>query len=335
MSKRLLTSVGVVAVSVGLLAPALVAGQTQPTAAKAKTSVAKTWVPPRAPDGHPDLHGIWSFATITPLERPSELAGQQVLTDEQAAEFEKRTLERTNADRRDGGTQADVNRAYNDFWYDRGTKVVGTKKTSLIVDPPDGRVPPFTAEGQKRAQARAELRSRRGPADDPEDRSLSERCIMGFNSGPPMVPGGYNQNVQLLQTHDYVVIHNEMIHSARIVPMDGRPHGNVRQLVGDSRGRWEGDTLVVDTTNLTDETNFRGSTGKLHLVERFTPVDADTLLYEFTVDDPATWAKPWTAQIPMTRTAGPIFEYACHEGNYGLEGILRGTRAQEGAAAKK
>jgi hypothetical protein len=334
MSKRLLTFVGVVAVAFRWLAPVPVAGQAQQAAAKARTTAAKAWIPPRAPDGHPDLQGIWSFATITPLERPTELAGQQVLTDEQAAEFEKQTLARTNADRRDGGTQADVSRAYNDFWYDRGTKVVGTRRTSLIVDPPDGKVPPFTAEAQKRAQARAEGRRRRGPADDPEDRALSERCILGFNSGPPMVPGGYNQNVQLLQTRDYVVIHNEMIHSARIVPMDGRPHGTVRQLVGDSRGRWEGDTLVVDTTNLTDETNFRGSTAKLHLIERFTPVDADTLLYEFTADDPATWTAPWTAQIPLTKTPGPIFEYACHEGNYGLEGILRGTRAEEKAAAE-
>ena len=334
MIKRLLASIGVTLIAVGWLASVVVAGQAQPAGTRAKPpAAAKTWAPPRGPDGHPDLQGVWSFATLTPLERPSQLAGKGVLTDEEAAEFEKQTIERSNADRRDGGTQADVTRAYNDFWYDRGTKVVVTRRTSLIVDPPDGRIPALTPEGQARAQARADARRGRGPADGPEDRPLSERCIIGFNSGPPMVPGGYNQNVQLLQTPGFVVIHNEMVHSARVVPMDGRPHGSVRQLVGDSRGHWDGDTLVVDTTNFTAETMFRGSTAKLHLVERFTRVDADTLMYEFTADDPATWSRAWTAQIPMTLSAGPIFEYACHEGNYGMEGILRGTRAEEKAAA--
>jgi hypothetical protein len=333
MNKRLFASIGGVLIAVAWLASVVVAGQAQPAAARKPPAAAKTWTPSRGPDGHPDLQGTWSFATLTPLERPSALAGKRVLTDEEAAEFEKQTLERSNADRRDGGTQADVSRAYNDFWYDRGTKVVGTKRTSLVVDPPDGRIPPLTPEGQTRVQARADARRARGPADGPEDRPLSERCILGFNSGPPMVPGGYNQNVQLFQTPGYVVIFNEMVHSPRVVPMDGRPHGSVRQLVGDSRGHWDGETLVVDTTNFTAETMFRGSTEKLHLVERFTRVDANTLMYEFTVDDPATWTKPWTAQVPMTLSDGPIYEYACHEGNYGMEGILRGTRAEEKAAA--
>src|SRR5262249_17997371 len=214
---------------------------------------------------------------------------------EEAAEFERRTLEQRNPDRRDGGAQADVGRAYNQFWWDYGTKVVGSKRTSLIVDPPDGRIPPLTPEGQKRADARAAARQR--PAVGPEDRNLWERCILGGNTGPPMTPGPYNNNVHLFQAPGYVVILNEMINDARIVRLDGRPHvaSNIRQWRGDSRGRWEGNTLVVDTTNFRDETNFRGSSAMLHVVERFTRVAVDTLHYEFTVEDSATWTRPWSA----------------------------------------
>ncbi len=290
--------------------------------------------PPRTPWGHPDLQGVWDFATITPLERPKELADKAVLTAEEAAEFERKTLEQRNPDRRDGGSQADVGRAYNRFWWDYGSKVVGTKRTSLIVDPPDGRIPPLTPEGQKRAAERAAVRQR--PPWGPEDRNLWERCILGGNTGPPMTPGPYNNNVQLFQTPAHVVILNEMINDARIVPLDGRPHlpAGIRQWRGYSRGRWEGDTLVVDTTNFGEETNFRGATSDLHVVERFTRVDAETLLYEFTVEDPRTWTRGWSAAIPMTRSAGPIFEYACHEGNYGMFNMLAGARAQEKAAAE-
>jgi len=294
-------------------------------------------VPPRTAWGHPDLQGVWDFATITPMERPKELAEKAVLTDAEAAEFEKRTLEQRNPDRRDGGSQADVGRAYNRFWWDYGTSVVGTKRTSLVVDPPDGRIPEMTPEGKKRADLRAAVRQRI-PAG-PEDRNLWERCIMGGNAGPPMAPGPYNNNFQLFQTREYVVILNEMINDARVVPLDGRPHlpPSIRLWRGDSRGRWEGNTLVVDTTNFGDETNFRGASRNLHLVERFTRVAPDTLLYEFTVNDPATWTKPWSVAIPMKKTEGPIFEYACHEGNYGMFNLLAGARAEEKAAeeAKK
>ena len=227
---------------------------------------------------------------------------------------------------------------YNQFWYEFGTKVVPDKRTSLIIDPPDGRLPPLTPEAQKRADAHRQrlLRS----AEGPEDRDVSERCLMGYNAGPPMVPVGYNQNVQIVQTRDYVVIHNEMVHNARIVPLDGRPHlpEEVRPWSGDSRGHWEGNTLVVDTTGFTDKTwnQFSGwnwaSDENLHLVERFTRVDAGTLLYEFTVDDPTTWTKPWTAAVPLRSTEDQMFEYACHEGNYGMMDILRGARAEEKAA---
>ena len=306
------------------------AGQARPTPPKA---AAKNWIPPRTSDGRPDLQGIWNFSSLTPLERPGQFAGKDVLTEEELAEFEKQAVERNDADRRTPGTAADVNLAYNNFWYDRGAK--STNRTSLVVDPPDGRVPALTPEGQRRAAARAEARRQHGPADSPEDRSLAERCLL-FGAGPPMMPGPYNNNVQVVQSRDQVVIHTEMIHDARIVPLDGRPHlsPRVRLWMGDSRGHWEGDTLVVDTTNFSDRTNFRGSDENLHLIERFTLVDADTLIYRYTIDDPTVFTRLWTVEIPLARTEDHIYEYACHEANYGMMGILKGARADEAAAGK-
>jgi hypothetical protein len=282
-------------------------------------------------DGHPDIQGVWNFSTLTPLERSAEFAGRATMTAAEAAAYERRTLERNNRDRREATPEADVSSAYNEFWWDRGTTLAtvrGEKRTSLIVDPPDGRIPALTAEAQQRASARAD--ARRQHADGPEDRSLGERCLM-FNAGPPMLPGPYNNYVQIFQTPDHVAINNEMIHDARVVPLDRSPHvpSVIRRWQGDSRGRWEGATLVVDTTNFTDKTNFRGASEKLHLIERFTRVDADTLLYEFTVDDPSSFVKPWSAALPMRRTSDRIFEYACHEGNYALTGILQGARYSE------
>lgn len=278
---------------------------------------------PRAPDGHADLQGTWDFAQLTPFERPGNFAGKESLSDEEAEEFAQQRIETGNKDKRDGGAAADVERAYNDFWWDFGKRVA--KQTSLVVDPPDGRVPALTAEAQKRAA------DRRGKYDNPEERPLAERCVVGFNSGPPMVPSAYNNNVQLVQTRDHMVILNEMIHSARIVALSGRPHApkSIRSLTGDSVGRWEGDTLVVDTTNFSQNAGFRGATANMHLVERFTRVDTDTLRYEFTVEDPATWTGKWSASIPMTRTDELIYEYACHERNYGLEGVLKGARYED------
>jgi hypothetical protein len=312
-------------IAVMVLTPFPVTGQARPGTAKPST-------PPRTPDGQPDLQGVWSFATLTPLERPAELAGKQVLTEQEAAEFEKRTLERSDADRRDGGTDADVARAYNNFWYDRGTKIVGTRRTSLIVDPPDGRIPPLTPEAQNRLSALAEVRRR--PAASWEDRSPGERCVHHPKAGPPITPGGYNNNIQLFQTAALVAILNEQIHDTRIVPLDGRPHlgPHIRQWMGDSRGHWEGDTLVIETTNFNGRMNFQGSAENLRLVERFTRMDADTLLYEYTVYDPTSFTRPWTVQLPMTKSSDSIFEYACHEGNYGMVGILAGARAEEKAA---
>jgi hypothetical protein len=290
---------------------------------------------PRTSWGHPDLQGVWSAATITPFERPAELAGKEFLTKEEADAFERRTFDSSNRDRRDGGADADVARAYNEFWWDRGSKVVPTRRTSLVIDPPDGKVPPFTPEAQQRINAAAEVRKTRGPADHPEDRNLWEQCI---TRGVPivMLPQPYNNNYQIIQTRDHVIILAEMIHDARIVPIDGRPHlpGTIRQLMGDSIGHWEGDTLVVETTNFTNRTNYRGSTENLRLIERFTRTAENVLTYRVTIDDPATFTRPWTVELPAVPSDGEIYEYACHEGNYGLEGILRGHRAEEKRATQ-
>ncbi|HEY6340362.1 MAG TPA: hypothetical protein VIY49_02625 [Bryobacteraceae bacterium] len=307
--------------------------------------------PPRTSDGRPDLQGVWDFRTITPLERSKELGTKAFFTAEEAAKYEQEENRRQNrdlVDPRQGGSLYPPGGVvpYNEFWYDRGDKIVGTKRTSLVVDPPDGRLPPRTPEGQKKAEARAiALRNDQlgqPLADSWEDRPLQERCLMGFNAGPPMIPGAYNNNVQLLQAAGQVVILNEMVHSARVIPLDagprGRldavPHGTIRQWSGDSRGYWEGNTLVVDTVNFKRETSLEGSSANTHVIERFTRTGENTLLYEFTVDDPSTWTRPWSAVIPMSKGEGPILEYACHEGNYAMEGILAGARKREAQAAK-
>ncbi len=295
----------------------------------------QVWQTPRTSWGHADLSGTWSTATITPLERPAELAGKASFTAAEAADYERVVVERTNRDQRPGDAAADVARAYNDFWWDSGTRVVPTRRTSLVVDPPDGRVPALTTAAQQRQAALAEARQLRGPADHPEDRNLWERCL---TRGLPtaMLPQVYNNNYQIVQTTDHVVILAEMIHDARVIPLDGRPHlpAHLRAWMGDSVGRWDGDTLVVETTNFTDKTNYRGSTDQLRLVERFTRTAQDILTYRVTVHDPSTFTQPWTIELPVRRSDGEIYEYACHEANYGLEGILRGHRAEERVAAE-
>jgi len=292
--------------------------------------------PPRAPDGHPDLQGIWSNATITPLERPSDLAGKQTLTPEEATVYEKQVVDRNNVDNnRKEKTERDVALAYNEVWYDRGTKVVTSRRTSLIVDPADGMIPALTPEAQKRVQETQTWIAEHA-TDGPEERSLAERCLVWRTAGPPMLPGPYNNNFQILQTRDQVVIFSEMIHDARVIPLGGSPHlaSNMRQWIGDSRGHWERDTLVVDTTNFSGKYSLRGSDQNLRLTERFTRVSPDTLLYEFAVDDPTAFTRPWTVQIPVTKSQGPIYEYACHEGNYAMVDILAGARAAEKKTAK-
>jgi hypothetical protein len=285
--------------------------------------------------GTRDLSGVWTNATITPLERPTELAGKRFFTPQEAANYEKETNQRNDADTRESNPEADVNHAYIQFWWDRGTKVVSGLRTSLVVDPPDGRIPPLTPAAQKRmAEQLAYARER--STDGPENRLLSERCLLWPTAGPPMLPSFCNNEYQIVQTPDSVAILIEMIHDVRMIPLDGRPHlpATIRQWMGASRGHWEGNTLVVDTTNFSNKTRFRGADENLHLTERFTRVHADTILYEFTVDDPTAFSKPRTAQIPMAKTKGPVFEYACHEGNYAMVDILAGARAAEKSAGK-
>jgi hypothetical protein len=300
----------------------------------ADTNSPKRWSPPPTPNGQPDLQGIWTNATITPFERPKELAGKAFFTQQEAVDYERRVLQQSNRDQRSTNAEADVAGAYNDFWFDRGSKVVPTLRTSLVIDPPDGRVPPLTVEAQKAAAARGEVSSRL-PAG-PEDMGLPVRCLLWPTAGPPMLPGAYNNNYRILQTPGSVMILVEMIHDVRIIPLDGRPHlpATIRQWMGDPRGHWEGDTLVVDTTNFTNKTHFRGADENLHLVERFTRTGPDTILYQFTVDDPTAFTKSWTGEAPFRRAEGQIYEYACHEGNYAMTNMLRGARAQEKAASE-
>ncbi len=348
MRNRCFAAVLIVIVVV-TLTPVFAAGQSTTTS-----------TPPRTAWDQPDLQGVWDFRTITPLERPEGLAGRESLTDEEAAGLEQEAADRiarlaapsevrTEPLPAGGGGQAVG--AYNDFWFDSGTTVTKDNRTSLIVDPPDGRLPPLrpgTAEQVGSATndlpGQRPVRYRTGGigADGPEDRGLAVRCLLGFNSGPPMMPSYYNNNMQLFQTPDTVVIYNEMVNDARIVPLDERPHlpEGIRQWMGDARGHWDGDTLVVETTNFTDKTpsfystitSSVGSGETLSLTERFQRVDANTLLYEFTVDAPESFTRPFTAVIPMRKSDVPVFEYACHEGNYGLYNILAGARAEEAAA---
>lgn len=282
---------------------------------------------------HPDLQGSWTNASLTPLERPDNLSGKNVLSATEAAAWEKGRKDQTNRDRRASDPEADVAQAYNELFFDQGSHLSrfdGSIRTSLVIDPPDGRIPALTPEAQKR-QAAARMEARSHPADGPENRSLAERCIFWATAGPPMLPGPYNNNYQIVQTPDYVMIMSEMIHEVRVIPVDGRKHlaSDVRLWTGDSVGHWEGDTLVVDTTNFTGKTRFRGSGEKLHVIERFRRADANTILYRFTVNDPTTFSKPWTAEVAMTKADGPIYEYACQEGNYALTDILAGARADE------
>ena len=288
----------------------------------------------RTPDGQPDISGIFTFRTLTPLQRPVTLGEKDTLTAEEAAAFEAAERTRLNRDLFDPETGAPSagyqSRAeggvlsYNEFWYERGVELTKDKRTSLVVDPPDGRVP-FRDKTREMSRGRR-LNLRNGFADSYTDRSLSDRCLMGFNSGPPMVSGAYNNNVQILQIPGHVVILNEMVHNTRVIPLDDRPHGEIRQYAGDSRGRWEGDTLIIETTNFLRETSLGGSTADTRLVERFRRLDGDTVIYEFTVEDPNSFTRPWTAMMPFRRTDGPLYEYACHEGNIGMHGIMAGAR---------
>jgi hypothetical protein len=325
-------------------APTWIAGFA-PTRLAAQAQPAKKGTPPRAADGRPDFQGYWATATLTPLERPREFAGKEFLSEQEAADFIKRTLAEVNTDRRDGSADADLRRNYNEFWRDRGTSVVATRRTSIIVDPPDGKIPPLTPEARRKRSARTAAVGPEGarfepaaagtPAaaaerlpSGPEDLALRIRCI---SRDLPMIPTPNNNFLQIVQSPGYVAIYQEMMHEVRMIPVGQAPHpdSKIRAYMGDSRGRWEGDTLVIDTTNFIGAGNFYGADENMHLTERLTRTDANTILYRFTVDDPTAFTKPWSGELSMRKSDEPVEEYACHEGNYSMGAILAGARATE------
>jgi hypothetical protein len=329
----------VIVIAVGVMTVALNA-QGQP-----KTrDKSREWTVPRTSDGHPDLQGIWTTQTYTPLQRPKRYAGRAFLSDEEFAALTALVtqpgvdplapdvLGADDDDRVERVRQNDPTHYDNSLWLSTAQpKALSSRRTSLIVDPADGRIPPLTAEAQARAAARRASIS----FDSYENRPLQERCVVWAHEGPPMIPPPYNDLYEILQTGTYFVVRREVqTNLPRLIPTDGRPHisESIRQYGGDSRGHWDGDTLVVETTNFSDKNPFMGSTAALRVTERFTRVSADTIRYEFTVDDPATWLRPWSAEIPMMKTDGPLLEYACHEGNYGASNILKGARNAERAA---
>ena len=328
-------------VAVLAMVPLTVASAANPAAKDAGRST-KSWTPLRTADGQLDLQGYWTNGSYVPLERPAELAGKEFYTEAEAAAVAQKKLQQ------DHSQAADDIHYDNVIWQgDKYAKGSPSLRTSIVFDPPDGRLPPLTPQGLKRQAQLKALERDRQASISAESRNLGERCITWGADGPPMLGSTYNANFQIIQNADSVVILTEMIHSARTIYLDGRPHlpANIHQLTGDSRGHWEGDTLVVDSTNFSDQTNFRGppsaarqdifSGPRLHVTERFTRVNDDTIVYRFTVEDPDTWIKPWSGETLIHRTKGPIFEYACHEGNYGLVDILAGARAAEEKAKNK
>jgi hypothetical protein len=331
-------------IAVVLIAQTPAAGQAPSPATKAvpakATPAAKSWTPPRMPDGKPDLQGIWGNATVTPLERPKGLGAKEFYTDEEFAKLSARVRQG------DVGEEAELGAAReNALRYDISlyggfdiakARFASNKRTSLIVGP-EGVIPPMLPEAKQRSAERA-AKNKGHEFDSYENRPLSERCILMAQEMIPMLPGAGEGNLlQIVQGPGYVALLHEIDHSTRIIPTDGRPHlpQNIREWQGDSVGHWEGNTLVIDTTNFTARTAFRGSGEKLHLVERFTRTADDTVIYQFTAEDPTTWAKSWTAEIPMTKTQGPVYEWACHEGNSMISTILHGARVQEEEAGKK
>ena len=330
----------IIAITAAMLSP-LSAFAQAPRAERTDAAGTRNWTAPRTPWGEPDLQGTYSNRTITPFERPANVAGREFFTPEEVAALEKRAQEQSGDEGRSKGTRGDVERAYNDFWWDRGTKVT-TPRTSLVIEPPDGRVPELTEEAKMRAAEEGKRPAFRGAGangrgtDTWLDRSTFERCITRGMPGA-MSPTAYNNNYRITQSPGYVAIQIEMLGGARVIPTDGRPHLNqsIRQWMGHSVARWEGDTLVVDTTNFTHKVLYRGAAENLHLIERFTRVAQGQIDYRVTVIDPSTFSKQWTVAIPYLDTGEDMFEYACHEGNYGMEGILSGAREEERAAQEK
>jgi hypothetical protein len=333
MTRPLLACVGLVTVATMSLAQVAAAGQTPPPGTRAGQP-AKPYASPRTPDGQPDIQGFWTNSTYTPLQRPKGVT-KAFYTPAEAIEAEKRAAA-NESELTTPGTIADVHYDFSQFGLDKSqSKLARNLRTSLIVDPEDGRLPPLSTEGQKRAAEAAELAKRVGRWDSAQSNQLDDRCIIMVGSGPPMLNAAYNANYQIVQAPGYVMILTEMIHDVRIIPLDAasQPDINIRQWIGLSRGRWEGNTLVVETTNFNGKNPLEGSSEHMRVTERFTRVAADAIQYTFTVEDPSTWTRAWTAEMPMVTTTGPLFEHACHEGNYGLYNTLVGARLEEKNAA--
>ena len=332
----------VTAISVACLVPAAATGQGRAQGSE------ETWTLPRTPDGQPDLQGYWTTQTFTPLERPEYVAGKEFFTEEETAALQEQlTAEGINPVARSAinfedaeARETRLRQTQENIHYDNAIwlrtsvpKGLSSRRTSLITDPPNGQIPPLTPRGAAQVAAdQAERQQRPSNFESYETRPLMERCIVWTHEGPPMLPPAYNDIHQIFQTPDYVVVFTELgANAPRIIPLDGRPHiqDRIRQFPGDSRGHWEGETLVVETTNFVDRRSYRGSTGFRHVVERFTRVGADTIRYEFTIDDPTTWTSSWSGEIPMVKTEGPMFEYGCHEGNHDIRHILEINRNLE------
>jgi hypothetical protein len=337
------------AIAVPLIAQTPAAGQAQSTATKTAaaktTSAAKAWTPPLTPDGKPDLQGVWTNNTVTPLERPKALAGKEFYTEAELMDLRKQERERltvieeegqplSNHSGIEGADADDVHYDFSQFGLDRAqAKLAWNRRTSMIVGA-EGTIPPLTPEARKRlGEMRAKTKGHE--FDGPENLTLGTRCIARINI-VPLLPSAYNSNLQIVQGPGYVAIETEMIHDVRIIPTDGRAHipGNIRQWYGDPVGHWEGNTLVIDSTNFTDQNPFKGAQN-LHVIERLTRANQDTILYQFTVEDPGMWTKPWSGELPITKIDGQIYEYACHEANVGMADTLRGARVAEAEAAKK
>jgi hypothetical protein len=343
MNRRSLVSFGVLVLGVAVLLSVNIAGQAPVSAAKAAAPAAKAapatkpYTPPKTPDGQPDLQGFWTNSTYVPLERPQGVT-KEFYTPDEAEEAIKKAAAR-EAEQTEPGTTADVHYDFSQFGLDRSQSTIShSLRTSLVVDPPDGKIPPVNAQGQKRAAERAAARKQAGGQyDSVQNMPIGSRCIIMGGSGPPMMNAGYNANYQIVQSPGYVMILTEMIHDVRIIPLDNRPQAaqGVRQWTGVSRGRWEGNTLVVETTNFNGKNAFRGASENMKVTERFTRTSDDMIDYKFTVEDSATWDRAWTAEAPLAKTEGPIFEFACHETNYGIANILAGARAEEKQKAEQ
>jgi hypothetical protein len=312
--------------------------QSGSTASASAPDAATARALPRLTDGTPDMQGYWTNQTFTRLERPAQLEGREFFTAEEAEAFAQRALEDVKDVPRGDEVKSDADIHYDDgIWLLEGYEKGAMLRTAIVTDPKDGRLPPLSPEGQRRAQARAEARKGVGPFDSAQARGLSERCIYWAHEGPPLLPTGYNSNLLIVQARGTFVIQPEMMPSARVVPLDGRPRlgGAVRGYRGDSRGRWDGDTMVVETTNYSEKTAWRGASENLKVIERLTMTGPTTIRYQFTVEDASTWTRPWSGEYEMHRIEGPLFEYACNEGNYQLPSILKGARRAEETAAQR